>query len=682
MAFIAIPSFARHPKLLEISLPRLQNNCALLMANLERGPVPLSRTLLEGFHTEERPWENIQGLEEQPVVYIGPSAHDLAMGKPMLEKPQLLEHLKGLGDSFFPELKEKLKLPEGAEFETWPTLDPWGLWTWNIVRYRETPNDPWKWIDSEIWNKPSGDSDPTQPVFPEVLDPKKREDYDLLFNNLPKDLYTRPSARSAVWTTPDGESVVEAWNSRTSLKAMGKLFKDSGLIAHIVYPPARFNGKPKSFIISVKDNKTHWPDGIDWVEENYPKLRPRKYTPYITEWPKFFRRDYLDHIKRASGEIPVISPRTGKVIDFTKMGSGMKDNQIIDYWLYLQQEHYLKKLKEINPFLETQVLTKKNPDVKGDPDMTIEMEYFNWEGIPQANMIVKFRGQLSEEEDRSMIYLDHGDKAIAARHFDKTGHKITTGGANDNGTATGALNIAGEMIARRQLARRLETLEEWAKTNQSNELFSYLKEFKDLTKEIDVLTGELRDKKLKERAALVKKLKAFEQDAGIGNSYRAQKSIELFHITGEEFPGSSLGARYRYSQMLKKKQQITGIIDMDMLGNKPKGSKIFQINPDSNPKSWKIAQAILDASKIHAGRYHAVVRMPFSRAGYDTQTDGAIARLLNLPHVTSNEDKGLNHRDDNNYHELSDVTKNLEMLYATSHVKTLIEAGFRLAGWR
>jgi len=560
-------------------------------------PQSITSITLASLDQNEKPWENIPAFEERPYVYLGPSALELATGSAPKTRPEITDRLKEMGDRFFPQIQQQLKISE-VEFETWPTLDDWGLVTWNISRYRKNESDEWKWLDASLWNKPDGDSDPTEPVFTKVLDPRLPEDFDKLFNNIPAGLYDRPIFGAAVWTTKDGKQAYGGWLDSSDLATAGTDLKNSGLLAHIVFPPARFNGKPKSFVVQVTSGAVIWPGEISWTSEVKRRLSSQKYSPIFTKWPHDFEPRYLEHVQRASGEIPVHTP-SGKVIDFRKMGSGQPDHHIVEYLEYLKTEHYEKKIKS------------------KIPGLSIELDHFMWQKIPEANLIVKIPGTLPRDKNRPIIFVDHVDKAIAEDHYAKTNEKITTGGADDNGTATAAELMASEIYAERYLEKP------------------------------------------------------------------PAHDIWLFHITGEEYPGSSLGARHQVGRMLKQGQMITGVIDMDMLGHHPEHSKRFQINPGPTAGSWKIAQAILNASQIHAARWTPIVRLPYSRKGYDTQTDGEVFRLVGYDHVTSNEDKGLNHRrGDKNYHELGDESSLLDIPYASDHVKTLIEAAAELAGWR
>ena len=83
--------------------------------------------------------------------------------------------------------------------------------------------------------------------------------------------------------------------------------------------------------------------------------------------------------------------------------------------------------------------------------------------------------------------------------------------------------------------------------------------------------------------------------ASVLKDRQPQRSIWLVHLTGEEFPADDLGARALVSKLLGDRQDIAGLVLLDMIGFAGTGEPQFQINPGPHAASLQMASVALDA---------------------------------------------------------------------------------------
>ncbi len=545
--------------------------------------------------TPSRTWENIESLEEQPIVYLGGHPRLMALSLPLPKNPQIPNRIKKLAENELLRILKKLNQPS-AEFETWVTYNDWGNYTWAIARYRAHPKASWQWLDQSFKNpEPStGPSGKNRIIVPVFLDKNHTETWDKIFNHYPLDLYQRPSFGSAIWLKEKEDEIVHAWLPPKDIEIWEKILTKSKLRPVIIPPPSRMGESPITFIVSVNSTKVKWPQEIEWFKEKTQNTTPIPSETQITSWPHHFTERYLDYVKQFSEGKAIHSPLTGKIIDVGKLGVGQKDNQILDLVAYLKQ-HYEKQ--GFNQIQELEVVEQS----------------FLWRGIPQANLIAKIKGSLPPSKNKPVILSDHIDKAIAEDIYEKKGQRITNPGADDNATATAAVLMASEILIQR---------------------------FKN--------APPLHD-------------------------------IWLVHFTGEEYPGSSLGARYFISDLLSKGIDIGANINMDMMGHRTQGDKIFQINPGATESSQRLAQIALQSAKIHASQWAVKIRSSWAKNSYITQTDSTFFDYAGYPTILINEHINLSRRINPHYHQSNDTYEKVDLNYATSQAKVAIETAAKIA---
>jgi len=159
--------------------------------------------------------------------------------------------------------------------------------------------------------------------------------------------------------------------------------------------------------------------------------------------------------------------------------------------------------------------------------------------------------------------------------------------------------------------------------------------------------------------------------------------IWLVHLTGEEYPSDGLGARNLITGWLQAKQDIKGLVLMDMIAYHEKNeSLLFQINAGESEDSltlakyaWEVAQNMEPESGVKAAfrwRYD-----PFS---YLYNTDGDEFSDAGFPVVLINEH--LNYYENFGrpcYHEMCDLSDTIDWEYGTSVSKVVIETVAQLA---
>ncbi|MBL9006385.1 MAG: M28 family peptidase [Myxococcales bacterium] len=162
-----------------------------------------------------------------------------------------------------------------------------------------------------------------------------------------------------------------------------------------------------------------------------------------------------------------------------------------------------------------------------------------------------------------------------------------------------------------------------------------------------------------------------------------EREIWLYHLTGEEFPGDDLGARVATSHWLQRKQDITGIVLLDMIAYRKKNDPLFQINAGTSKESQRLAELAFSISLRNKGTYTPVLRPAVDARSYLYNTDGLIFADAGYPVVLFNEHiNRLENLDRPHYHQSTDVTSTLDLDYAATIVRSAILTVAQLAAQR
>jgi hypothetical protein len=158
------------------------------------------------------------------------------------------------------------------------------------------------------------------------------------------------------------------------------------------------------------------------------------------------------------------------------------------------------------------------------------------------------------------------------------------------------------------------------------------------------------------------------------------RTIWLVHFTGEEFPADDLGARALVSKMLGDKQDIAGMVLLDMIGFAGTGQPQVQINPGTQAASLKMASIALDAAADQAPDLMPLLRLRFDDRSYLYNTDGLILSDNGYPVVLINEYINYYSRLMRAaYHDMSDTSDKVDFPFAEKLTKISIETVARMA---
>lgn len=148
---------------------------------------------------------------------------------------------------------------------------------------------------------------------------------------------------------------------------------------------------------------------------------------------------------------------------------------------------------------------------------------------------------------------------------------------------------------------------------------------------------------------------------------KPNRDIWLLHLTGEEFPTDDLGARHFFRELLKQKQNIAGMILVDMIGIRDPKDPIYQINGGKTSDSMKLSQLAMEVAKSTPSPFVPTFRHRLSDESYLYNTDGYIADSLGFPIVFFNEhlNRHTIGKINLHYHQSTDLSHNLDLEYAT-----------------
>ncbi|OFZ81845.1 MAG: hypothetical protein A2583_10575 [Bdellovibrionales bacterium RIFOXYD1_FULL_53_11] len=390
--------------------------------------------LLSTFATNPSPWLNMEANSEQrQPVYLGAPPRDIMLGRVRPKKISMPVSLKKLGSSKaknIVDLMRKKGLLDTAsartvELETWPVRDDAGRISWAFARWRTSSGDSWKWLDANKLDLDNDSDDEAVTFVSTLYNPRNTEQHSQLFDDilLMKDLYTKPLFGDCIWTNETGTEVRHAWLA-TSLSGFYKelLHKEAKplgeqTVCRLLPQPARFNGKPVSFVLKVSSSKTTWPASISWTPDKKPALPALSASASktrITNWQSDFLKAYRDDLLALDGEEEAVFPRSGRKMRFTRKNNITAHNQLLEQAAYLEER-----------YTEIGIKTWRDD--------------FIWRGEKQTNLIAVIPGSLKGLANKPVLMADHYDTAFCEDVFNKNGQRIAAPGADDNASASAAL---------------------------------------------------------------------------------------------------------------------------------------------------------------------------------------------------------------------------------------------------
>ena len=171
--------------------------------------------------------------------------------------------------------------------------------------------------------------------------------------------------------------------------------------------------------------------------------------------------------------------------------------------------------------------------------------------------------------------------------------------------------------------------------------------------------------------------------AAVLRARQPERPIWLVHFTGEEFPADDLGARALVSKLLGDKQDIAGLVLLDMIGFAGVGQTQFQINPGQHAASLNMASVVLDAQADVAPELTPLLEPRYSERSYLYNTDGVILSENGYPVVLINEHINYFTRLMRAaYHDMGDTSDKINFPFAVALTKVSIETTARLSGVR
>ncbi|MFH0995292.1 MAG: M20/M25/M40 family metallo-hydrolase [Pseudomonadota bacterium] len=547
------------------------------------------------------PWMHIEAYSEQrQPVYLGATPREMELCLPPVDRgrPLLPRFLKPLGEAQAKAIRAaliKIKLVSPGieiEFEAWPVRDNAGRLTWTFTRFRipADPGSPWRWLDASQLQARGRERMPA-PLLPARLDPADPIEFALIFSDffdLPG-LYDKPAFGDCVWTPKADDAPLPpgtpAWLPTDLMASIREKRNIPGGVCRQTPPPARLNGRPTAFVLSLSHKGLVWPAEIDWkkTHNELPPLPGRR--AFIKAWPPDFTMSYQQDMLAMDGEAEAVFPLSGRRVWFKAKSGADPDNQLGLLIEYLEERYRVLEI-ETRP------------------------HDFIWRGLPQANLIAVIPGTLPAGLNRPVLMGDHIDTAFCEDEYDRTGLRISAPGADDNVSATAALLRAAVI----------------------------LKDSKPL------------------------------------------HDIWLVHLTGEEFPPDDLGAREFLSRLMKAKQDITGLVLMDLIGWRTGKDEIFQVNPGDSQPSMTIAAEAFDAARSLNIKFTPRLRSRFNSRSYLYNTDGLLFSDAGYPVILFNEHMNrLKNMNRVGYHHTSDTSRKIDWEYVTAVVKTAIETVARLS---
>ena len=539
--------------------------------------------------------------EQRQPVYLGATPREMALKLKPLDggAPRLADSLRRSLEQQTRDLRraliglKKIRSSDVTEFEAWPVRDDLGELNWAYARWRPKGTVRWQWFDASML--PPGSPARPAPFLPLLFDPAKKEHFAQIFDDVLKlkELYDKPLFGDGIWTDPERhDAVVDAWLPVKDMENFGKKLarrierRQKIPMCRVLPQPARWNGRPATFIFTVDSAGVKWPDEIQW-KPAHTRLPDTAADPSpIHGWPPDFLPAYRRDILALDGEDEAVFPLSGRTVRFTRKNSIDPGNQLGDLARFLEER-----------YRQLGIRTRR--------------QEFTWRGIPQVNLIAILPGTGKDASRRPVVMADHIDTAFCEDVFEKNGGRVSAPGADDNLSATAVLLRAAEVL----------------------------------------------------------------------RNGKFQRDIWLVHLTGEEFPADDVGARYLVGRLLRDRQDIEGLVLMDMIGHREsQGDRIFQINSGDDEASLRMAKTAIDAS---AGitRFQPVLRTRYDQRSYLYNTDGLIFSEAGYPVVYFNEHiNRLENFFRKGYHHTTDTSKRMDWHYAADIGKVAIETAATMAG--
>jgi Zn-dependent M28 family amino/carboxypeptidase len=156
--------------------------------------------------------------------------------------------------------------------------------------------------------------------------------------------------------------------------------------------------------------------------------------------------------------------------------------------------------------------------------------------------------------------------------------------------------------------------------------------------------------------------------------HRPRRTLRFLHLTAEEFPADSLGARHQVERSLRAGERLEGVIVVDMIGHRADPAPgVFQLSEGESPRSGTLSGLALAAWRELARESRKlpppepVVRARFDPESYLYNADSAIFSDAGYPTILINEHLNRFHGiDRDGYHDCNDVPDKLDFGYATA----------------
>ena len=393
--------------------------CLVVLVTAALGEEPL----LSAYATNPRPWLSVPAWSRQlPPVYTGLTPLQLARNTSQPEGQRLLpDFLLSLAAAFVPTLKAVLANasvdPAAAELELYPTYDDdTGYYTWAFARYRLQGAD-WAFLPA-VSDEPaippavSG----TDPVFPTYLD--AIADFGTIFDSAAEmsNLYAQPSFGNCVWLNQSG-AIVAAWldPEDPQLLAHWSRYALAARLTCVVMPqPSRFGAAAETYVARLVGGTLLLPDKVSFGPSlSPPEQAACKQVPVT--FSASFEKDWVNDIALLAG--------------FTHKNSGDPANRLAEVRGHLRSRYAALGIS------------------------TFSVNASSYLGIADWVVVAVLLG--ADASLPPLLLCDHYDTAFAEDTFAKNGNRVSTPGADDNGSATATLLAAAMHLREHGLSRTI-----------------------------------------------------------------------------------------------------------------------------------------------------------------------------------------------------------------------------------
>lgn len=156
--------------------------------------------------------------------------------------------------------------------------------------------------------------------------------------------------------------------------------------------------------------------------------------------------------------------------------------------------------------------------------------------------------------------------------------------------------------------------------------------------------------------------------------------VKIVHLVGEEFPASCLGGRVFLKNALERKEQLAGVVVLDMIGVDRTKQRKVQLSVGRNDASLEMAALVKAAVRGSDLDLKPVLRPFNSRKSYLYNTDGIEFSRAGLPVILLNEhvnkDRDLYRI---GYHDEFDVPQLMDFGFATEVTRAALHTVYRMA---